>query len=115
MQALVFFRERLLCSNTIQFCLCNLVFETFVSCIFSELKEKKMSAILLLKMGLWAYVMALVKHKQSLRCVLCNPEGGMQLYPIHNCIWNTNDFSTNSIFPFSKTYKPYLPHSIPWL
>ncbi|KAE8637280.1 hypothetical protein CSA_023973, partial [Cucumis sativus] len=32
-----------------------------------ELKEKKMSAILLLKMGLWAYVMALVKHKQSLR------------------------------------------------
>ncbi|XP_031745606.1 uncharacterized protein LOC116406038 isoform X2 [Cucumis sativus] len=31
-----------------------------------ELKEKKMSAILLLKMGLWAYVMALVKHKQSL-------------------------------------------------
>ncbi|XP_031745444.1 DNA topoisomerase 2-binding protein 1-A-like isoform X3 [Cucumis sativus] len=37
-----------------------------------ELKEKKMSAILLLKMGLWAYVMALVKHKQSLRLMTVN-------------------------------------------
>ncbi|XP_031745896.1 DNA topoisomerase 2-binding protein 1-A-like isoform X3 [Cucumis sativus] len=37
-----------------------------------ELKEKKMWAILLLKMGLWAYVMALVKHKQSLRLMTVN-------------------------------------------